>query len=162
IVGRLVRLLEHLGWNDFLLNGEPRWDRIVFAGHSQGGGHAALLGKLHTVERAMMFNSTESAPWTIRANETFATPADRYYGFTSIHDVPIYNANIQGWAQMELPGPLTWVNRAGPLPTGVHQLRTSTLARDGNEHGTTSLDSSVPLVDDEILFVDAWCHMMGP
>ncbi|MEL7370567.1 MAG: hypothetical protein AAFN74_16725 [Myxococcota bacterium] len=163
ILGRLVRLLEHLRWDEFLVDGAPRWDRIVFAGHSQGGGHAALLGKYHRIDRAMMFDATESAPWTIRSEQAFETPAARYYGFTSILDQPIYRANVQGWAQMEMPEPLVWVNQAGLLPPSVHQLRTSREARDGNEHGTTSLDDSVPLDENnEILFRDAWCHMMGP
>ena len=57
----LVYLREHMpneGWGGFLdETGSPAWSRIIVAGHSQGGGNAALMGKLHRVARVVMISS---------------------------------------------------------------------------------------------------------
>lgn len=60
ITGRLVSLLTYLnsnfpteGWGQYLTNGQPRWDLITVAGHSQGGGHAGYLAKLVSLDRAV-------------------------------------------------------------------------------------------------------------
>lgn len=45
-------------WSDFLVgNDGVRWERLLVSGHSQGGGHAALLGKRHNVARVLMLAS---------------------------------------------------------------------------------------------------------
>ena len=61
ILNRLHKLLLWLAqrypeqsWPEFLEGGEPRWDRIAVAGHSQGGGHAAIMGKRIGVARVVM------------------------------------------------------------------------------------------------------------
>lgn len=43
------------GWEQFLENDSPRWNTIVVAGHSQGGGRAVYFAKLHPVERVIAF-----------------------------------------------------------------------------------------------------------
>lgn len=183
IENRLIRLLQYLNWDAYLeADGEtPAYGRIAFGGHSQGGGHAAMFGKLYSVSRVLMFDSTEGADWTIRSQELFSTPADRYYGLTSSHDVPIVNANLKGWGQMEIPGEVTSADD-GAVPDGSsQQLITDRCAATvdhpegqppnldgscpdgGNEHGTTSLDEAVPRADDgEPVFRNAWCFMMDP
>jgi hypothetical protein len=64
IQSRLSRLLGWLaaehpaeGWSDFLVGETVRWDRTVVAGHSQGGGHALLLGKRHAVRRVVLLGA---------------------------------------------------------------------------------------------------------
>lgn len=48
------------GWSAFLDPTKPepeaaiRWDKVMVAGHSQGGGHAALIGKRQQVARVIM------------------------------------------------------------------------------------------------------------
>lgn len=66
IVNRLVKLLQYLdrraprrGWAGYLDNGAPNWDRIAFAGQSQGAGMAAYIAKKHAVARVILFSS----PW---------------------------------------------------------------------------------------------------
>jgi len=64
IENRLTQLLAYLGkkypdegWSGLLdETGAPKWSRIVVAGHSQGGGNAALIGKLHLVARVVMIS----------------------------------------------------------------------------------------------------------
>src|SRR3989475_7975918 len=54
IVNRLTKLLQFLadsfpdqGWSRFLAGDEPKWSQIAISGHSQGGGQAAMVAKLH-------------------------------------------------------------------------------------------------------------------
>jgi hypothetical protein len=48
------------GWEQYLTAGDvPRWSRILVAGHSQGGGHAALLGKYYSTAGVIMFASMD-------------------------------------------------------------------------------------------------------
>ncbi len=64
---RLVKLLRYLadrypldGWDQYLTAGDvPRWSRILVAGHSQGGGHAALLGKYYSTAGVIKFSSMD-------------------------------------------------------------------------------------------------------
>lgn len=53
----LVYLAQHdpaCGWQQFVRNGQPVSERSVIAGHSQGSGHAAYIGKLYAVDRVLM------------------------------------------------------------------------------------------------------------
>jgi hypothetical protein len=73
------------------------WTKIISSGHSQGGGHAALLGKLHAVPRIVTFSSPcdsigndppVAATWE-HADSSWATsPADKAYALsaTTIYD----------------------------------------------------------------------------
>jgi hypothetical protein len=115
IYNRLTKLLVYMGenypdegWGGFLdETGSPKWSRIVVAGHSQGGGNAALIGKLNLVARVVMISSPPDgcfdhdglpgslpgctdpngtplvgAQWTSPGGFGLPslTPADRYYG----------------------------------------------------------------------------------
>ena len=70
IVPRLVRLLQHLARNDasgdwmqYLDGEEPRWQRLVLAGQSQGGGMAAFIAQTRQVAGVILF----SGGWDRRA-----------------------------------------------------------------------------------------------
>ena len=95
IENRLAKLLQYLdatypaeGWGQYLSGGTVRWDLAIVAGHSQGGGMAAMLGTIHTVARVAMFSwkdtitALQPAPWLSNAK---ATPIDRWYGFSHQH-----------------------------------------------------------------------------
>lgn len=91
IEGRLLSALTTLaadapqeGWDQYLENGVVRWESIVVAGHSQGGGHAVYLAYHHHVERAIAFawadvRRGELAGWL--TEEVSQTPPDSYYLF---------------------------------------------------------------------------------
>jgi hypothetical protein len=98
ILNRFQKLLVYLvktdpsgGWGEFLANGKPIWSRVVVAGHSQGSGHAAYVGKLFEVNKVLMFsgpqdylnNFNEAAPWQARKG---ATPPSRYFAFLNLYD----------------------------------------------------------------------------
>ncbi|MBZ5696284.1 MAG: hypothetical protein LAN36_13095 [Acidobacteriia bacterium] len=91
IVNRLAKLLQYLdahhhdeGWGRYLRGGKPNWGRIAFAGHSQGGGHAAYVAKKKKVARVIVLsgagdwvNATKVfAPWVASPSKT---PPDRWY-----------------------------------------------------------------------------------
>lgn len=91
IEARLVALLRALarvnpgqGWDAYLDGDEPRWDRIVVSGLSQGAGMAAYIAKMHRVRRVVLFSSPwdftlpgrKLAPWI---GEPGATPPPRWY-----------------------------------------------------------------------------------
>ena len=98
ILNRFQKLLVYLvkhdpggGWGQFLTNGHPVWSRIIVAGHSQGAGHAAYIGKLFRVDRVLMFsgpqdymdNLHQPAPWLARKS---ATPPSRFFAFLNLKD----------------------------------------------------------------------------
>ncbi len=173
IENRLLQLLTYLarerpgeGWDAFLSAGQLRWDRIAVAGHSQGGGHAAMIGKVHAVQRVAMFSATEPAPWT---TEPLATPPDRFYGFA--HQLEESVAAItRSWRNLQIPGMPTRVDGDTPPFGGSHQLTTQAIPagplKDGepNWHGCGVVDFYTPLASDgkTPLFQDVWGLMIGP
>ena len=91
IVPRLVATLQRLdaaqpqaGWGQYLDGQQPRWDRIVATGLSQGAGMAAYIAKHHAVRRVVLFSSPwdvtgmshAPAPWLSGPS---ATPMQRWY-----------------------------------------------------------------------------------
>ena len=106
----LVYLVEHDpkgGWDEFVKDGKPVWDRIVVAGHSQGSGHAAYLGKMFDVDRVLIFSGPQDylddlhqpAPWL---DGQSATPPSRFFAFLSKNDP--FNVNHQEANCMKLMG----------------------------------------------------------
>lgn len=96
IEGRLEALLAYLGltdpdggWGPFRLrDGTPRWEKVIVAGQSQGGGHAGFTAKRHAVARCVMFSATDwwrgaPAAWIAQSGET---PPERIFGFTHLLD----------------------------------------------------------------------------
>ncbi|MBC8099144.1 MAG: hypothetical protein H7Y11_06855, partial [Armatimonadetes bacterium] len=99
IIHRLTALLSYLdiqdpggNWKQYITaEGLPLWSNIVLSGHSQGGGHAALIAKQVVVARVIQFASTadyllrqqQPAPWLSNAS---ATPPDHYYGLGHVND----------------------------------------------------------------------------
>src|SRR2546426_8831789 len=81
----LFRSHPEEGWSQFLNDGEPNWSQIVLSGFSFGGSEAAMLAKLHRVNRVTLFAAPRDAdataggqppPWVALGE----TPSERYYG----------------------------------------------------------------------------------
>lgn len=108
--GALARLIAGLraldardpagGWGGFLDAGATtpatmvRWSRVIAAGHSQGGGHAALVGRSFAIDRVVALSApcdaTTSGPasWLDAAASPFATsPAAAFHGLGAQGDV---------------------------------------------------------------------------
>jgi hypothetical protein len=103
LVNRLTKLLQYLAkqdaaWGEFVKHGQPRWDKIISAGHSQGAGHAAYMGKQFKLRGVLMFSGPQDylqyfnapARWQ---RENGRTQVNRYYAFLHIQDP--YNFKYQ-------------------------------------------------------------------
>jgi len=113
IVPRLTQLLKHLArsdaaghWEQYLEGEEPRWERIVLAGQSQGGGMAGFIAKTRRVAGVLMF----SGGWDHRADGDIAewyarpglTPPQRLHG-TFHQDEPQASTMERIYRRMGLP-----------------------------------------------------------
>jgi hypothetical protein len=158
IENRLIKLLEYLSWPQYLDGGALRFSDIAFAGHSQGGGHAAMLAKLHIVHRAILFAATEPSAWTLGPH---ATPVEQFYGFVHTGD-PQGQFFLNSWDNLGMPGAPASVDGDAPPFGGSHRLQTSDPPADGNTHGAPVVDPSTPFDGEEPRYRDVWCYLVGP
>ena len=98
IENRLIKLLEYLdahqpnqGWKQFLTDKQVNWEKIAISGHSQGGGHAYVIAKLHKVARVIMFGSPKDYSHYFHApaaefDSGSETPLNRYFAFNHLKD----------------------------------------------------------------------------
>ncbi|MCB9646645.1 MAG: hypothetical protein H6730_08660 [Deltaproteobacteria bacterium] len=119
------------GWGRFLANSGAAtpaeriaWPRLLVAGHSQGGGHAAFLGTRYPVHRVIQLASTcdaalgAPAPWT-HSDGTWATdPAARYFGLAVARDA-ICSAHAAVWQVMGMD-PARQDDAAAACSGGAH------------------------------------------
>jgi hypothetical protein len=153
ILNRLQKLLVYLvqhdpegAWGEFVVDGQPDWSRIVIAGHSQGSGHAAYIGKMFRVDRVLMFSGPQDyldgfdkpAPWQARAG---ATPPSRYFAFLNENDpfnVHHQIANCAALMGLKNPEPMTidaGKEIQGNQIQGDHQILINDLTQ--GPHGST-------------------------
>jgi len=184
IVNRLIKLLTYLnrqhpneGWGQFLIAGQPAWQKITMSGHSQGAGHAGLMSKLYVMDRALYFSSPgdwrsstqQPASWiTARVNTTSAA---RQYGFTHLRDtlvpyatriVPIWNA-----LGMDALGAPVSVDLLGPPYNNTRHLTTNadpaTFPAVSPTHNAPVVDASTPrAMDGTPLFTPVWIYLAFP
>ncbi len=135
ILNRFEKLLVYLvkhdpdgGWSRFLKGGQPDWRRIIVAGHSQGAGHAAYIGKLFRVDRVLMFSGPQDymddlhkpAPWLYGKS---ATPPSRFFAFLARKDpfnVRHQIANCKALMHLVNPHPL--MVQPGGAIQGIHHI----------------------------------------
>ena len=176
ILNRLVKLLTFLdasfpseGWGAFLSGGAPVWSSIVLAGHSQGAGEAAAIGKVVTLARVAQFSGTVDAVVTAQGTiapaawvgAPGATPASAYYGFDHTAD-EFYDKIVVDWRALgqDAFGPRTLVETASPPYGGSHELITSLSV--GFPHGSTAGDGATPLdASGAPLFAPVWRYVLG-
>lgn len=143
------------GWDAFLADGRPRWERIVVAGHSQGAGHAAYLGKLFPLAGVLMLSGPQDylqkfnrpAPWQFVAGQT---PAEREYAFLNLQDP--YNFHFQVADVAAITGyklkDTTMVKAGGPVGGERHIFVNDLNTED--HHGSTM----------NLVFVPVWQYVM--
>lgn len=172
IFNRLQKVLVWLrarqpekGWEHFLDEELPRWDRIAAAGHSQGGGHAAILGKYVVLERVVMLSAPADcvedegpAPWLSRDG---ATPASHYFGFAHLRD-PAIDRILAGWQAIGVGrhGAPVRIEHGAPPYEGSHQLITDVEVEDDHHHGSVAVDRFIPLNRDGTSpFTPVWTQL---
>lgn len=157
IVGRLVALLTYLsrtqpeqGWSRYLDGDQPRWDRLVLSGLSQGAGMAAYLAKQHKVSRVVLFSSPwdfvgpdrEPAPWLSAPS---ATPMARWHAEYNSREATA-KALKASYARLRIPARNIRVF-SRDLPAG-----TAASPRPNPYHYVTVTDTG---------YADAWRAMFG-
>ena len=171
---RLRALIVHLaaaypaeGWDQFLSDGAIAWDKVAVSGLSQGGGHAAMIAKLRTVARVIMFGAPadglggEPGPWVCIG----ATPADRYYGLAHARD-PFLSIR-PNWLALEMDafGPVVTIERSAPPFGGTHRLTTDLLPATGSysaAHPSVVGDGATPrAADRQPRLAPAWRYLLG-
>jgi pimeloyl-ACP methyl ester carboxylesterase len=98
-------------WSQFLSSDQTavRWDLVIVSGHSQGGGHAALLAKRHRVRRVLMLASpcdarSDGAPasWLSDAIGWATDPRTAFFGVWAPGDTTC-PAAPQIWSNLGVP-----------------------------------------------------------
>jgi pimeloyl-ACP methyl ester carboxylesterase len=162
IVNRFTRLLLWLamhdrrgGWKTFLKDGQPRWDRVVVAGHSQGAGHAAYLGKRFPLAGVIMLSGPQDylkvlqrpAPWQIQEGQT---PAERHFAFLNLQDpfkYPFQVADVSAVTGFSMAD-TTMVHAGVPVASRRHIFVNDLETED--HHGSTM----------NTVFLPVWQHIM--
>jgi hypothetical protein len=177
ITNRLVKALLHLaqvapveGWSQFLGPGNaPRWERIVVAGHSQGGGHAAFIAKTHAVSRCLIFAAADTvangdaSTWMSAPS---ATPPEKFFGLAHLGD-PLVPPAAQrnGWTAlgMDAFGPEVLADTA-PVLGGTRRYMTALEPAQSGltaNHGVPAVDFRTPLLaDGQPALAPVWTTML--
>jgi len=106
------------------------WQRIIVSGHSQGGGHAAYLGKLFPVLRVVQFSSTCDAPggipapWTAAASGWATSPVAAFFGLSA---PTVFAAGVPTGGDLNCPYHLSvWQNLGMAAPHQADDAATCT------------------------------------
>lgn len=98
INNRILKLLQYLdanaptqNWGQYFSGNTVLWDKIIVSGHSQGGGHAAVIGISQPVKRVLMFGSPNdyidtlnmNAPWSALPH---VVEDSNYFSFNALYD----------------------------------------------------------------------------
>jgi hypothetical protein len=179
IENRLIKLLIYLrntapnqDWGQFLLNDNSlNWSKIVVAGHSQGGGHAGIIGRYHSVVRVVMFaamdfNAATNSPanWIALPNSTpNATAPDKFFGFSHQRDemvnYTLLSTRIWTAFGMNNFGAIVNVDSATPPYSSTHSL-TSNL-ECANFHGCIAADARLVYQNGVPVYKPVWEYLLS-
>jgi hypothetical protein len=108
IYHRFYALLSYLaknypqqGWTQYVNNNAIQWQKIIVAGHSQGAGHAAFIGKKFPVYRVLIFAGPQDffvhfnspAGWVLQKG---ITNSSKYFAFLHVKDPYDFNKQLTG------------------------------------------------------------------
>ena len=176
---RLIKLLSYLdnerpdeNWGQYLNSkGEINWQKLVVAGHSQGGGHAGILGRYKPVARSIMFAAMDfsgvlqqPANWIgDPASTPNATPPEKFFAFSHVGDeaVNFLRLRNQIWPAygIDALGPVVSVDGVIPPYASSHTL---TSTRDcENAHGCIVADLRTPIENGVPVFAPVWDYLLS-
>ena len=153
----------HGGWDRYLAKGSQgiNWNRLVLAGHSQGGGESAFIAHFHSVRGVLMFSSPVetfkdvSASWMEKPG---VTPASRMYGFDNTGDM-YYHRIVGSWQKLGMGKNGAAATRA---PTGSHVLLSSLYVGNAQEaHDRTVSDRTARNPDGAPVYEPVWKWMLA-
>ena len=132
-----IAYLEHQdaagAWGRYIDDGHPNWSRVVFAGHSQGGGESAFISHYHRVRGVLMYSSPVETYGDVAASwmrTRGATPPSRMYGFDSVHDM-YFHRIVGSWQRLGMGAadarhaphvPLSSLDIGNPLESHGHTV----------------------------------------
>jgi hypothetical protein len=144
----LVRRVPGQGWDEYIEGDRIQWEKIIAAGHSQGAGHAAYLGKHFPLAKVMIFSGPQDylgffhtpAGWL---SEKSRTAPSRYYAFLHIRDPYDFNKQLanckvlMGSADTLMVSPEMAVPAGSGLSAGKRRHILVTNIETKNPHGST-------------------------
>lgn len=181
INNRLIKLLEYLNtnyptqsWDQFYSGTSILWDKIMVSGHSQGGGHAAVIAITQPIQRVLMFASPNDysdtlnsvASWT---SASHIVPDSNYYGFNAYYDDVIdFWKQMEAWDALGLNGIGDTVNvdLVNNSYNGTRQLYTKQIVPSG---GLEDLTHNIMIRDNQTPtnlsgvpeYLPVWKYMLG-
>ncbi|CAG5080183.1 T9SS type A sorting domain-containing protein [Parvicella tangerina] len=181
IQNRLIKLLEYLqsnypgqGWDQFFDGSLIHWDKIMVSGHSQGGGHAAVIAMTEPVQRVLMFASPNDYSDTLNAlaswpSSSHLVPDSNYYGFNAYYDDAVdFYKQMEAWNALGLSnyGDTVNVDEVGFPFEESRQLYTLQQVPSGGiedlTHNIMIRDNQTPLdLSGAPIFLDVWKYMLG-
>lgn len=175
ILNRTQKLLAYLknnfpteNWGQYLdESGKIIFNKVIFSGHSQGGGHAALIAKYYPLKRAICFsspkdwrNATDAPPlWLSSGN--WQTPASSIYAFNHVLDEHT-NHQLEIWDSLGLNQfgkPVNVDSNSSPY-NNTRQLTTAFAVPSGDDHASTIQDNKTPKMDGKPAFEPVWTYML--
>ena len=175
VINRLTKLLIYLnktrptqGWGQYLLNGKPNWGKIMFAGHSQGGAIAGVIGRHYPVKKVIMISMIDLLDnGKIPDWELMTFNKDRFYHITNIYDelVPYAKVKVTWTAMgMGLYGPRVNVDYTLPPYGNTHTLitaRTPNTTLVDKYHNGTGVDGYIPKYSSgQYVYDIAWEYLL--
>ena len=176
IENRLIMAIAYLQenepseeWGQFLhTDSSLAWDRILICGHSQGGGHAALIAKRHAVNRCLVFAAADWFSFEDRladwANESSSTPPRNMYIFAHERDPIVPWNHVLSLARAcDLDRFGEALNTDSPLTKFRHRhILTTSTEETSNFHNSVVVDQNTPLNNEngEPTFQPIWRHML--
>ena len=174
ILNRVKKLLIYLNtnfpsenWGQYLdINNDIIFNKIIFSGHSQGGGHAALIGKYHPIKRAVCFSSPKDWSNYFNSPPIWLSPSG---WLTSTADIYCFNHTLdEHTRQLEIWDSLGIDNHGMPINVDINpspysntrQLTTSYSVSPGDEHASTIQDNKTPKVSGIPVFIPVWTYML--
>jgi len=179
---RLVKLLRYLadqypldGWEQYLTAGDvPRWSRILVAGHSQGGGHAALLGKYYSTAGVIMFASMDYSYMHDRAGQWVEkrgnTRIEKFFAVAhTLDEVMPITAVRKYWNAFGFKnvGPVINIDDVGFPYANSNTLITSMKSAKQDKdryvyHNMLCMDADTPLLKDgKPALYDLWVYLLN-
>lgn len=174
ILNRVKKLIIYLdnnfpaeNWGQYLdANNNIDYSKIIFSGHSQGGGHAALIAKYYPIKRAICFSSPKDwsnffdTPPIWLSNGTWVTSPSNIYCFNHILDE--HTRQLEIWDSLGIDNHGMPINvDINPSPySNTRQLTTSYSVSPGDEHASTIQDNKTPKLSGIPVFTPIWTYML--
>lgn len=176
IQNRLIRLLQYMdsnnptqNWGQYFTGDSIHWNQVMLSGHSQGGGHAAVMAIERPVQRVIMFaspndysiNFSQVASWTSMSH---VTEDSAYFCFNNLYDQVAEYAWQYGAAQNlgVFSDSVLVDNDDCPYGTSHNLFSALDFTVFGSNHGSVVHDSNVPVDGNgDPLYKDVWSYLLG-